>query len=89
MDFQWDKKKAALNLDKHAVDFADVVGAFEDPNALTIDDPHPKEQRFLTVGLDSLARLLVVSYTWRENSIRIISARKATKKEQKQYERGL
>ena len=89
MGFQWDNNKAVLNLEKHGVDFPDAVGVFYDPNVLSIDDPHPSEQRFLTIGFDFLARILVVSYTWRQGEIRIISARKATKKEQKQYEVGL
>lgn len=89
MDFQWDNNKAETNLTTHGVDFADAVAVFEDLNALTIDDPHPYEQRFLTIGLDFLSRVLVVSYTWRSNSIRIISARKATKNERRQYEVGL
>jgi uncharacterized DUF497 family protein len=67
------------------VDFADSVGVFEDPRALTIDDPHPKEERFITVGLDFLGRVLVVSWTQRHEEIRIISARKATRQEIRQY----
>ncbi|EIM63797.1 BrnT family toxin [Desulfobacter postgatei] len=89
MNYQWDNNKAKSNLIAHGVDFADAVGIFEDLNALTIDDPHPYEQRFITIGLDFLSRVLVVSYTWRNNSIRIISARKATKNERRQYEVGL
>ncbi len=86
MDFQWSENKAEANIVNHKIDFVDAVGVFEDLNALTIDDPHPYEQRFLTIGLDFLSRVLVVSYTWRNDSIRIISARKATKKERRQYE---
>ena len=89
MNYQWDNNKAKSNLIVHGVDFADAVGIFEDLSALTIDDPHPYEQRFITIGLDFLSRVLVVSYTWRNNSIRIISARKATKNERRQYEVGL
>ena len=89
MNYQWDNNKAKSNLIAHGVDVADAVGIFEDLNALTIDDPHPYEQRFITIGLDFLSRVLVVSYTWRNNSIRIISARKATKNERRQYEVGL
>ena len=89
MNYQWDNNKAKSNLIVHGVDFADAVVIFEDLSALTIDDPHTYEQRFITIGLDFLSRVLVVSYTWRSNSIRIISARKATKKERRQYEVGL
>ena len=84
MNYQWNNNKAKSNLIAHGVDVADAVGIFEDLNALTIDDPHPYEQRFITIGLDFLSRVLVVSYTWRNNSTRIISARKATKNERRQ-----
>jgi uncharacterized DUF497 family protein len=50
--FQWDAKKAQANAKKHAVRFADAVSVFEDAHALTIDDPHPSEPRFVTLGLD-------------------------------------
>ncbi len=64
MNYQWDNNKAKSNLIAHGGDFADAVGIFEDLNALTIDDPHPYEQRFITIGLDFLSRVLVVSYTY-------------------------
>ncbi len=88
MGFEWDARKAASNLQKHGVDFADVVAVFEDLNAWTIEDESEGEQRFLTVGLDTLGRVLVVSYTWRGERIRVISARKATARERGQYEGG-
>lgn len=86
--FQWNPKKAHTNLRKHGVDFADAVGVFEDPRALTQDDMHPDEDRFVTVGLDLLLRVLVVSWTERGEDIRIISARVATRSERRQYEGG-
>lgn len=86
MDYQWDQDKAKINLRKHRVDFADAVIIFEDDFALTIPDDYPAEERFVTIGMDALGRILVVIYTWRGESIRIISARKATKRERKQYE---
>jgi uncharacterized DUF497 family protein len=52
MNYQWDNNKTKSNLIVHGVDFADAVGIFEDLNALTIDDPHPYEQRFISIGLD-------------------------------------
>ena len=58
----------------------------EDERAITISEEYTDEERFVTIGMDSLSRILVVVYTWRENRIRIISARKATTKEIKQYE---
>ena len=85
MGFEWDPKKAASNLRKHRIDFADAATVFEDDQALTIDDRHPDEKRFVTIGMDALARVLVVCWTWREDSIRLISARQATPSEQERY----
>jgi len=85
MSFEWDRDKAASNLRKHNIDFADAVTIFEDVSAFTIDDIDYDENRFVTIGMDAFGRILVVVYTWRGDKIRIISARKATKKEQKQY----
>ena len=87
MNFEWDPVKAASNLEAHGVDVADAAVALEDERALTIEDTrHDDEQRFVSLCLDSLARLLVVVYTWRDDTIRIISARKATKNETRRYE---
>ena len=87
MNFEWDPVKAASNLEAHGVDFADAAVALEDERALTIEDTrHDDEQRFVSLCLDSLARLLVVVYTWRDDTIRIISAREATKNETRRYE---
>lgn len=61
-------------------------GVFEDENAITIEDDHEKEDRFITIGRDFLSRILVVVYTFRDIVIRIISARKATARERKMYE---
>lgn len=86
MTYQWDANKARLNQHKHGVDFADAVSALEDARALTIPEDDPQEERFVTLGCDALGRLLVVVYTYREDSIRLISARKATAREWRQYE---
>jgi len=86
VDYEWDPQKAAANLRKHGVDFADAVGAFEDPLALTVPDDRHEEARFVTVGTDFLGRLLVVAYTWRDQKLRIISAREALPSERRQYE---
>jgi uncharacterized DUF497 family protein len=86
MDFEWDPVKAAANLQKHGVDFADATGVFFDDMAITILDDKASEERFVTIGADSLGRILVVAYTWRGELIRIISARKATVRERRQYE---
>lgn len=85
MDFEWDREKAEINLEKHRIDFADAVTVFDDLNAITIDDTHHGELRFITIGIDAYARLLVVVYTWRGEKIRLISARKATRQERKNY----
>jgi len=86
LKFEWDNNKLLLNIRKHNVDFADAVFVFSDELAITIPDDYPFEERFITIGTDAFGRLLVVVYTWREERIRIISARKATRLERKQYE---
>lgn len=87
MIFEWDPAKAASNLEAHGIDFADAAVALEDECALTIEDArHDDEQRLVSLCLDPLARLLVVVYTWRDDTIRIISARTATKNEIRRYE---
>ena len=85
MEFEWDPLKAEANRKKHGVRFADAVVVFEDPMALTIPDEHPEEERFITMGTDAVGRVLVVVYTWREDRLRIISARKASRSERAQY----
>jgi len=88
MNYQWDLKKAASNREKHGIDFADAVGVFEDEGALTIKEQYVAgEQRFVTMGMDFLGRVLVVVYTYRDDDIRLISARTATKRERRAYER--
>ena len=90
MDYNWDPRKAAENLRKHGVDFADAVIALEDKNALTIEDSDHDEQRFKTLGMGpSLNILFIVHCERSENRIRIISARKADRGETEQYFQGL
>jgi len=87
VDYEWDARKARLNLEKHGVDFADAVGALEDELALTTEDVGTlSEKRLVTLGMDLLGRLIVVVYTWRGKRIRLLSARKATRRERRQYE---
>jgi uncharacterized protein len=87
VDYEWDPEKAASNLRKHGVSFADAVAVFADEFALSIEDTFPDEERFIVLGLDAFGQLLIVVYTWRaEERIRIISARKATRQERAQYE---
>jgi len=85
LEFKWDSKKAISNLKKHGVNFVDAVTVLEDEMAITIPDDYPYEERFITIRMDSLSRILVVVYSWRKSRIRIISARKATAGEIKQY----
>ncbi len=86
MKFEFDPVKAASNLKKHRISFSDAESVFYDDRALTMEDPESQgEQRFLTMGLDALGRVLVVCYTEREERTRIISARKAEKSEVKNY----
>jgi len=89
MGYQWDPAKARANLRKHRLDFADAVGALEDPSAIMREDPHPTEERFVNVGQDFLGRIIVVRWTMRGVDIRLISARPATRGERRQYEEGL
>jgi uncharacterized DUF497 family protein len=86
MNFEWDPNKAKSNYKKHGIRFADAVGVFEDENAITVQDEYDSEDRYITIGIDFLSRILVVVYTFREVVIRIISARKATARERRMYE---
>jgi uncharacterized protein len=84
---EWDPAKAHSNFAKHGVHFADAVFALEDELALTMRDPFAKdEERWITLGTDAEGRLLVVIYTWRGSNVRMISARKASRRERQQYE---
>jgi uncharacterized DUF497 family protein len=86
--FEWDADKAATNMRKHRVHLADAVAVFDDGAAVTIaDDDSADEERWVTVGVDAFDRLLVVVYTWRGTNIRLISARKANRREQADYGR--
>ena len=88
--FEWDPKKAAVNLRKHKVSFEDAKTVFSDEQALLIDDPdHSEEEdRFVLLGLSQSLRLLVVVHCYRAdgNVVRLISARKADSDEQSLYQ---
>ena len=86
MAVEWDPNKERTNFARHGVRFADAVSALEDENALTVGDERADEERWVLIGLDSLARVLIVVYTWRGERIRLISARPATPSEIQQYE---
>jgi uncharacterized protein len=85
--YEWDFRKARLNLAKHGVDLADAVSVLDDPLGLTMAEEKTSEERWVTVGQGATGRVLVVVYAWRgAERIRIISARKATRRERRQYE---
>lgn len=88
LTFEWDPEKDQANVEKHGIDFQEATSAFFDPLSLTIRDPDhsESEERFLLVGMTRQDRLVVVSHTDREDRIRIISARRADRRERKNYE---
>ena len=90
MEITWDPKKADANFRKHKIRFSDAELVFFDPLALTIEEQVvSQEKRYVSVGSDALGRILVVVYIYRGDSIRIISARKATSRERKYYEKRI
>jgi uncharacterized DUF497 family protein len=91
--FEWDESKNKRNRRKHAIWFEEAQGVFDDPKAIFANDPKHSgnEERFLLLGFSAVGRILVVIHCYREadSLIRIISARKATKKEVRFYEKGI
>jgi uncharacterized protein len=90
MKIEWDLIKAKSNLKKHRVPFEEAASALSDPMAVTGSDPDHSvyEERYVTFGVSEKGRLVVVSHTEKGETIRIISARKASKGEQELYEEG-
>jgi uncharacterized protein len=87
VSYEWDPAKARANFAKHGVRFADAVTVLEDDLALTMRDPSSdEEERWITLGRNSLGRVIVVVYTSRKDNARLISARPATAREKSQYE---
>ncbi len=88
LEFVWNSKKAAINLRKHGVSFVEAATVFGDPLSFTYDDPDHsiEEYRALTIGLSGNGKVLIVSHADHGRGIRLISARKATKRERKFYE---
>jgi uncharacterized DUF497 family protein len=86
--FEWDTRKAARNVKLHGVTFQEASTVFSDPLAITTSDPdHSREEdRFVDIGSSDRSRIIVVSYTERGDRIRIITARKATRRELSSYE---
>ena len=89
LKFEWDENKSKRNLKKHGVDFKEGKTVFNDPVAITIDDPNHSalEERYLDIGISSKGRILVLWYTERNDNIRIIGCRKANRFERGQYEK--
>jgi uncharacterized DUF497 family protein len=90
MDFEWDDEKAARNLVKHGVSFHDAATVLRDPLSMTYYDPDhsDEEDRYITIGHSCSGQVLMVSHTDREDRVRIISARRTTRKERIAYEEG-
>jgi len=90
MNFEWDENKSIINFSKHGVSFEEAKTVFDDPLYIDFYDPDhsDKEDRYLIVGESDQRRLLIVSYTERGNSIRIISAREVTRSEREVYQEG-
>ena len=88
MEFEWDEDKARNNALKHKVDFDEAATVFGDPLSSTFPDPDHslEEDRYITIGTSGRGRVLIVSHTDRQDRIRIISARKATRHERRVYE---
>lgn len=90
LEFEWDREKARRNVVKHEVSFEEAATVFGDPFSLTIKDPSHSEyeERFVTVGETVEQKTVVVVHTDRGRSVRIISARRATRRERRTYESG-
>jgi uncharacterized DUF497 family protein len=86
--FEWNEEKSKRNVRKHGVTFEEAKTVFNDPFAITIDDPDhsDEEERYLDIGLSSKGKVLLVWYTELEENIRIIGCRRATPSERKTYE---
>ena len=91
LKFEWDPRKAASNFSKHGVSFEEALTAFADPLARIFDDEDHsvEEQREIIVGHSAKERLLIVCFTAQGESVRIFSARKATRRERKKYEENI
>ncbi|HEX7330528.1 MAG TPA: BrnT family toxin [Pyrinomonadaceae bacterium] len=90
MGYEWDQEKAASNLEKHEVSFDEAATVFDDPLYIDFYDPDHsiEEHRYLIMGQSNAGRLLIVSYTARDEVIRLISAREMTASERRAYEEG-
>ncbi len=93
LKFEWDENKNVINIEKHGINFAEAKTVFYDESAILFDDPEHSEDesRFILLGLSEKANVCIVCHCYRESDsvIRIISARKATKKEESRYVKGI
>jgi uncharacterized DUF497 family protein len=91
LTFEWDEEKAAANLRKHKVSFEEAKTVFNDPMSVTVrDESHSvEEDRYIDIGTSARGRVLIVAYTERGANIRLISSRKASPKERRQYEESI
>ena len=90
MNYEWDLAKSKANARKHGVDFADAAIALSDELAITMPDPDSEdEERFVSLGVDPNGRVLITVFSRRGQTIRIVSSRKASRGERRQYEEGL
>ena len=89
MNYEWNPKKNAANIRAHGIDFADVVTLFENDDTLSMpdEDADRDEERYIAIGFDAHLQIVVVAYTLLSDTVRIISARRATKREKKIFER--
>lgn len=90
LKFEWDYTKAKANKKKHQITFQEASTIFFDPLSDTFYDPGHSidENRYITIGMSEFMNILVVAYTYKNDIIRIVSARKATKRERRYYENG-
>jgi len=90
MQVTWDPKKAESNFKKHKIRFSDAEMVLYDPFAMTLEEQVvAAQQRFVSIGSDAVGRVIVIVYSYHADTIRLISARKATPSERKQYEKGI
>ena len=90
MQFEWNPDKAIINIQKHNISFTEASTVFNDPLSLTYQDPDHSlsENRYITIGLSQTGKIIILAHTDRNNKIRIISARLATRQERRFYEEG-
>jgi uncharacterized DUF497 family protein len=90
LEFEWDPEKAVTNLERHGITFEEARTVFGDPLGRIVDDPRHSvgERRFVLMGRSDQQRLVAVMFTERRGVVRIISARLATRRERRDYEKG-